>query len=182
MIDTQENVSRETVPIEPNEVRFRRVDRIQEFCRLYRAGQMSAGDFGAWLKGYGQGIEAGNIEETPPQPVGEFTCGRRVEDGRANPESPFKGSGENLDTWNGGTCSYCGSIKPEDLLAAIKEGQTICPTDKNYKVYLGNKKFYFQHFTEDQKREFVELLNAKKIVFDHPGHFYVLPYFMTVTK
>jgi hypothetical protein len=40
-------------------------------------------------------------------------------------------------------------------------------------------KFYFQHLSEDQKKRFVELLNAKRIVFDAPGHFYVTPYFIS---
>jgi hypothetical protein len=35
-----------------------------------------------------------------------------------------------------GTCSYCGSISPELLFAAIEAGHTIEPTDKNYKIYV----------------------------------------------
>jgi hypothetical protein len=34
------------------------------------------------------------------------------------------------------TCSYCGSIQPEALFAAIEAGAEIGPTDKNYKVYV----------------------------------------------
>lgn len=35
-----------------------------------------------------------------------------------------------------GTCSYCGSISPEQLFAAIAAGAELGPTDKNYKVYV----------------------------------------------
>lgn len=39
-------------------------------------------------------------------------------------------------------------------------------------------KFYFQHLSEDEKRRFVDLLNAKAIAIGEPGYFYRLPYFM----
>lgn len=39
-------------------------------------------------------------------------------------------------------------------------------------------KFYFQHLSEEQKRRFVELLNAKKLRLNYPGRFYRLPYFI----
>lgn len=42
----------------------------------------------------------------------------------------------------------------------------------------GAAKFYFQHFNEDEKKRFVELINAKGIVMGYPGHFYRLPYFV----
>lgn len=138
-----------------------------------------------------------------------------------------------------GTCSYCGSIKPEDFLKAVEDGLKITPTDKSYKAYIDfpptgvervmgsawskeqpyiggwieatpevcakfnyepwgqdskfhdgekhwvttgvdsviTKKFYFQHLSEDQRAEFVELYNAKKFNFAFPGHFYVMPFF-----
>lgn len=38
-------------------------------------------------------------------------------------------------------------------------------------------KFYFQHLSEDQRREFVELLNAGTMRIGYPGHFYVRPFF-----
>ena len=35
------------------------------------------------------------------------------------------------DKWRGdGTCSYCGSISPEQLFKAIADGAEIGPTDK----------------------------------------------------
>ena len=43
-------------------------------------------------------------------------------------------------------------------------------------------KFYFQHLSEAQMRRFVELLNAKKLSLDVPGHFYVTPFFITYDK
>lgn len=39
-------------------------------------------------------------------------------------------------------------------------------------------KFYFQHLSEDQCREFVWLYNARQIQVGYPGRFYVLPFFM----
>lgn len=76
-------------------------------------------------------------------------------------------------------CSYCGSGHPEDFFKAIEEGKKVTPTDKNYKVYTeGYVKYYFQHFTGENKKKLIDLLNAKKVAFDYPGHFYVLPYFI----
>lgn len=34
------------------------------------------------------------------------------------------------------TCSYCGSMHPDDLFAAIEAGSEVGPTDKSYKVYV----------------------------------------------
>jgi hypothetical protein len=133
-----------------------------------------------------------------------------------------------------GTCSYCGSISPATLFAAIEAGFEVGPTDKNYKVYVDlpnphagepcidgganfkpgyddyvlvteeNKsslprrgmearvgsyvhvgvesarlhaKFYFQHLDVEERKRFVELLNAKKIKIGYPGYFYQLPFF-----
>lgn len=39
------------------------------------------------------------------------------------------------------------------------------------------RKFYFQHLSDDEKKRFIELLNAQKINIGYPGHFYVLPFF-----
>lgn len=33
-------------------------------------------------------------------------------------------------------CSFCGSMPPEDFLAAVKRGDLIGPTDKSYKLYV----------------------------------------------
>lgn len=39
-------------------------------------------------------------------------------------------------------------------------------------------KFYFQHFTEEQARKFIDLLNEKKLHIGYPGHFYIRPFFI----
>lgn len=40
-------------------------------------------------------------------------------------------------------------------------------------------KFYFEHLSDEQKTKFVEMLNAKKLNLDYPGHFYRLPFFIS---
>lgn len=35
-----------------------------------------------------------------------------------------------------GTCSYCGSMSPDQFFAAIEAGYELGPTDKNYKIYV----------------------------------------------
>lgn len=119
----------------------------------------------------------------------KFTCPRRIEDGRDREDSPFVGSGPNQDEWLSGHglakqargCNYCGSMHPDDFMRAVREGVKIGPTDKGYKAYVGDHdgKFYYQHLNEEQKREFVSLLNERRVHIGYPGHFYVLPYFLT---
>lgn len=78
-----------------------------------------------------------------------------------------------------GNCSYCGSLLPDEFMHRARLGTELEPTDKNYKVYLGDgRKFYFQHLSEAQKQEFFQLFSAKKLTVGHPGHFYVLPFFI----
>ena len=78
------------------------------------------------------------------------------------------------------TCSYCGSLHPDDFMRLAEEGKPITPTDKNYKAYIDKStKFYFQHLSEDQKKKFIELLNSKKLTLEYPGHFYNLPFFIS---
>ena len=81
------------------------------------------------------------------------------------------------------TCSYCGSAHPDDFMAAVEAGKTLTPTDKDYKAYCDGltnpaQKFYFYHLSEEQMRAFVDLLNANKITFAFPGHFYRKPFFI----
>lgn len=38
-------------------------------------------------------------------------------------------------------------------------------------------KFYFQHFSEEQQRRFIELHNAGRLKIGMPGYFYVVPFF-----
>ncbi|MBI4900916.1 MAG: hypothetical protein HY829_10615 [Actinobacteria bacterium] len=65
-----------------------------------------------------------------------FLCPRRDE--VLNPDGPFKVP--NHDEWHGKdprrTCSWCGSMHPDDFLAAIRAGVTVGPTDKSYKAYV----------------------------------------------
>lgn len=90
------------------------------------------------------------------------------------------------DTWRpreaGLACSYCGSLHPDAFMAAVESGAELVPTDKNYKAYVrlperGETKFYYQHLSAEQQQRLIELANARKIVFDFPGYWYVLPFF-----
>lgn len=90
------------------------------------------------------------------------------------------------DEWRvDGTCSWCGSIAPDKFMELARAGVELGPTDKTYKVYVdaaatarGGRKFYFQHLSEEQRREFVELLRDGKLTIGFPGRFYVLPFFI----
>lgn len=79
-------------------------------------------------------------------------------------------------------CSYCGSLPPDDFMAAVREGAQVGPTDKSYKAYItlpgGEAKFYFQHLDEAQRLEFFELYRDHKLTVGYPGHFYRLPFFI----
>ena len=88
---------------------------------------------------------------------------------------------EGLDTvTTDDRCSFCGSLTGEAFMARVRAGDTVGPTDKNYKAYLDDPwaKVYFQHLSEAQRREFVDLLNARRVAVGYPGHFYVLPFFI----
>jgi hypothetical protein len=131
-------------------------------------------------------------------PDAGFYCGRRGESA-ASLRMPGK------DFWNTPdghkACSYCGSMSPDELFAAIESGAEIGPTDKNYKIYvslpnlkagqivetgsesgptLRDGKFYFQHLSVEQQQRFIDLLNAKKINIGVPGYFYARPFFIAV--
>lgn len=103
-------------------------------------------------------------------------CPRRIEDGRG-PGGVFK-TPETGDGFNSERCSYCGSMHPDEFMRLAENGAELVPTDKTYKVYVGDRKFYFQHLSVDQRKRFVELHNAKTFKLAFPGHFYVLPFFM----
>ena len=123
-------------------------------------------------------------------------------------------------------CSYCGSINPDDFMEYARRGTAeFGPTNKSYKVYVTDPfvtyvpmssswqngkrisvtkhprttarlKFYFQHLSEDQRREFVDLYNARPkrrfatfqdatefepgngMQVGYPGYFYQMPFFM----
>ncbi len=75
-------------------------------------------------------MEDKNTPEVAPRKV--ITCGRRAETfGVAMNE---KDADHIRDD---GTCSYCGSLDPDILMARIEAGTIILEgSDKNYKVYL----------------------------------------------
>lgn len=113
----------------------------------------------------------------------KITCPRRMTDWGSWERK------EGLDTYRKGgglvgqprACSFCGSLPPDDFMNMARSGAELSPTDKPYKVYVENPssgKFYFQHLSEEQMREFIDLLNARRLNIGYPGHFYVLPYFI----
>ena len=85
-------------------------------------------------------------------------------------------------------------------MSLLSEGKLeLGATDKDYKVYVRRRnaadssltpqemKFYFQHLTKEQRREFVDLWNAdlrakKLFVFSGNFSFYVMPFFMKSTN
>lgn len=107
-------------------------------------------------------------------------CERRRENGVYEDNGPLNLPTE--DHWRAdGTCSYCGSLNPDDFMKMAIDGVELGPTDKNYKVYVGGSgrgKFYFQHLSIEQMQQFVNLYNAKVLKIGYPGHFYRSPFFM----
>lgn len=123
-------------------------------------------------------------------PVATHRCGRR--DDYFSPGGREPGLTDHYRNTGGEErCSYCGSVSGDTFMAFVRAGGEVGPTDKNYKAYLhdvkdehGNVvvkapglKFYFQHLSDEQKTEFIVLLNAGKVRVGMPGHFYRLPYF-----
>lgn len=94
---------------------------------------------------------------------------------RLNPDTFQHGWSED------GTCSYCGSMHPDEFFKQVEAGAEVIPTDKSYKAYVmtpsGQKKFYFQHLSHDDQAKFIELLNNKTMKIGYPGHFYTMPFF-----
>ncbi|MCG5072264.1 hypothetical protein [Paraburkholderia tagetis] len=119
-------------------------------------------------------------EQRAAAPTGTHFCGRRGVDDGSKPDYFHNLGGEER-------CSYCGSVSGDSFLAFIEAGGEVGPTDKSYKAYLhGNDavrapglKFYFQHLSPEQRTRFIALLNERKVKIGMPGHFYVLPYFVT---
>lgn len=68
-----------------------------------------------------------------------FFCPRSYENG-GGPNSPFKPPMNGEATWKPRdghlTCSYCGSLHPDEFMKAAEAGVEIGPTDKSYKAYL----------------------------------------------
>lgn len=111
------------------------------------------------------------------------TCPRRIENGTHLADSPLRGSGPNLDTYESGRglvgqgsgCSYCGSMSPDEFMQAVRDGKEIGPTDKSYKLYVDSHsgKFYTQHLSEEQGWEFDKLWKEGKVVWGYPHQPYV---------
>lgn len=59
----------------------------------------------------------------------------------SGPDSPFAAPFNGEMHWRDDeTCSYCGSLHPDTLMARIEAGDVeLGPTDKGYKVYVDNK-------------------------------------------
>lgn len=130
-------------------------------------------------------------EQRKLAPVGTHRCGRRDESLHGSMEKAELPD-HYRNASDGERCSYCGSVSGDAFMAFVRAGGEVGPTDKNYKAYLHDTKddsgltvrikapgmkFYFQHLSEEQKMEFIDLLNAGKVRVGYPGHFYRLPYF-----
>jgi hypothetical protein len=80
-------------------------------------------------------------------------------------------------------------MHPDDFMQAIADGHEIGPTNKSYKAYVrflgednerkNSGKFYFQHLSIEQKRTFIDHLNADTMNIGIPGHFFSKPFFLT---
>jgi hypothetical protein len=89
---------------------------------------------------------------------------------------------ESEHEWRGNhTCSYCGSLSPDEFFRRVEAGDEVGPTDKSYKAYLkgaSRSKMYFQHFSAEDQGRFIDLLNSKEMKIGVPGHFYTTPFFI----
>lgn len=128
------------------------------------------------------------------------TCPRRMRE--MGPWSREEGQ----DTWSDTPrraeevtpfCSFCGSLHPGKFLELVAQGWTVEPTDKTYKAYLSQEsatpgpavprvyrrsKFYYQHLSDTQQQQFVDLYNRGSMRLALPGRFYVLPFFMQIAS
>lgn len=80
-------------------------------------------------------------DRAPKKKEPSLECPRRAESGKNFPGPDF---------WQGDdSCSYCGSLSPDILMARIEKGDVeLGPTDKSYKVYVknvGGEKFKMWH-------------------------------------
>lgn len=75
------------------------------------------------------------------EPGESQTCPRRMHEVGPWPHE------EHLDTWTAGpgligqdtvglSCSFCGSLNPDQFIDLVRGGWEVGPTDKNYKAYL----------------------------------------------
>lgn len=114
--------------------------------------------------------------------VATHNCPRRVE------SFSYPQTVNVYDGWDTeGTCTYCGSLDASSFLDLLASGYILVPTDKNYKAYVEAPdksgyigKFYYQHFTHEQRILFIEMYNEQRIKFGTPGYLYVRPYFCVI--
>ena len=83
------------------------------------------------------------------------------------------------------TCNFCGSLTGDKFMELIKGSARLGATDKSYKVYVHHEdhkyaKFYFEHLSEEQMLEFIQLFNNKTLKFEGGQPFYILPYFIKI--
>lgn len=123
--------------------------------------------------------------------AGRQRCGRRDESWYGE-----LGDTTEPDTWDRGpdgnrTCSYCGSLHPEDFFVLVKAAAdagpdagddvpSINPSDKGYKIYVRQKgvrnaseggiKFYTQHLprpvSEERNKEYADAVQLSRIRFE----------------
>lgn len=132
-------------------------------------------------------VKADRLANPIPGEGAEHRCPRRDEDPDFFPGPDRWSQGHGIITDKRVlACSYCGSLHPDTFMEAVDEGHEIGPTDKSYKVYVRDPggrqyaKFYFQHLSPEQRREFIARLNAQTMNIGYPGHFYRLPFFVRV--
>lgn len=131
---------------------------------------------------YLEWLEAGQ----PEPPDGKFWCPRRAEGGMYAGPDEWQHREQMADGLVDEHCSYCGSLRPEKFLELVKAAWEVGPTDKNYKAYLSapdshkDTKFYFQHLNTEQRHEFIDLYNSKKMKVGYPGYFYRKPFFVAL--
>jgi hypothetical protein len=134
---------------------------IVEHIGTHESGDMIIGQlFGTTENGYRQHAydfnkEYVKIDKTEVDALERQTCPSRM-----NQPGPFERT-EGVDFWkeyeDKKTCSFCGSLHPEEVLKTVKEqGFRGVERAKSYKMYVGHHKYYLWHNTP----EFVEAYNS----------------------
>lgn len=103
-------------------------------------------------------------------------CPRKREHGLRRPEdAPYSRVKflQNKAEWTRkGTCTWCGSLRPDIFLDALEAGAEYGATTKSYKAYLygpkapsvgGACKVYFQHFHEHDWKRFREIAESQSL-------------------
>ena len=69
------------------------------------------------------------------------------------------------------TCSYCGSLNPDEFMARVEAGDVeLGPTDKDYKVYVANRggKAFSQTYRDCPLAK-VEIVNGQRVTTECAG-------------